>query len=284
MRKIVIPKSYNYISAFLTFACTFRCHYCINKYNGLHSYEQMDVNDWITGLDRIKTKSNLPITITGGEPTVYPAFYGLINGIKDNIPVDLLTNGDFDMEEFMDNIPAERIKRPAKYASIRFSYHHGYTKAYDLILKVARMQNSGYSVGVWAVDTGGQAIIELRKNCIKSGIDFRIKELLDKTHGTYKYPKAMDGKRKKCLCKPSELLIAPDGRLFRCHYDLYNGINSYGHILDKEVKLPESFLPCSNYGLCNPCDIKTKFDRFQRLGHCAVTIKEIHEKDKKDTA
>jgi hypothetical protein len=279
MKKIAIPKSYNYISAFLTFACTFRCHYCINKYNGLHKYDLMDVNDWVEGLNRIKARADLPITITGGEPTTYRAFYGLIMALDNKLPIDLLTNGDFDIEEFMTCIPADRIKRRAKYASIRFSYHPGYTKVYDLFLKVARLQNIGYSVGIWAVDNGTDAIRDLRKSAIKSGIDFRIKEYLDKTHGTYQYPKALDGKRKKCRCKPSELLIAPDGRLFRCHYDLYHGINSYGHILDKEVNLLDSFLPCDNYGLCNPCDIKTKFDRFQQEGHCAVTIKEPHEKD-----
>lgn len=275
MTKITIPKSYNYISAFLTFACTFRCHYCINKYNGIHKYDHMDVNDWVEGLNRLKAKSDLPITITGGEPTTYKAFYGLINALDEKIPVDLLTNGDFDPIEFMENIPAKRLKRKAKYASIRFSYHRGYTNVFDLMMVVARMQNSGYSVGIWAVDDGTDLIRDLRKNAIKAGIDFRLKELLDSKHGTYQYPKALDGKRKKCLCKPSELLIAPDGRLFRCHYDLYHAINSYGHILDKEVTLPESFTPCNNYGLCNPCDIKTKFDRFQQQGHCAVEIKEI---------
>ena len=118
--------------------------------------------------------------------------------------------------------------------------------------------------------------VDIKKNNISERLDPRkLKEFLDQDHGNYKYPKAVNGKRKKARCKPSELLIAPDGRLFRCHYDLYHGVNSYGHILDEEVSLPTDFLPCDNMGLCNPCDIKCKFNRFQELGHCAVTIKEI---------
>lgn len=281
MKKITIPKSYNYISAFLTFACNFRCSYCINKYNGLHSYNLMDANDWVHGLNRIKTRKDLPITITGGEPTVYSAFYGLVMALDKDVYIDLLTNGNFNAEEFMASIPAERFKRPAKYATIRFSYHPGYTRVYDLFMTVGRMQNRGYPVGIWAVDDGSTIIYDLKKQAKASGIDFRTKEYLDATHGTYQYPKALDGVAKKCYCKPSELLIAPDGRLFRCHYDLYHAVNSYGHILDEGLTLPDEYIACDNYGLCNPCDIKTKFDRFQKKGHCAVTIRECHEEDEK---
>ena len=55
---IKIPESYNYVSAFITFNCNLNCHYCINKYNGLYKYEQMVVDDWIKGLNRIKTRSD----------------------------------------------------------------------------------------------------------------------------------------------------------------------------------------------------------------------------------
>jgi len=279
MNKIVIPDHFNYCSAFITFACNMSCSYCINKYNGLHKYKQMSAADWIKGLNRIQTRKDLPITITGGEPTVYPGFYELINGIDKKIPVDLLTNGLFDMDEFTSKIPPNRLKRDAKYASIRFSFHPGQTDAREIVLLAHAMGYHGYSVGIWAVDTGDDRITEARRLAGCYDVDFRMKEYLDATHGNYKYPDGLDGKRKKCLCKMSELLIAPDGRLFRCHHDLYHGINSYGHILDDKVNLPTDFLPCDNYGLCSPCDLKLKFDRFQELGHCSVTIKEQDEKE-----
>jgi len=270
---IEIPKSYNYISAFLTFGCNFNCSYCINKYGGLFKYKSMDLSDWIRGLNRIKTRSDLPITISGGEPTLHPDFYTIIKWIDGNIPLDLLTNGEFDVDEFMEHINPHRFQRKAPYASIRFSYHPGYTNIIRLLRKVNVLKNRGYSVGIWAVNKNKihSKLVQLLAKSF--GIDFRLKEYLDETHGNYKYPHGLNGFPKKCLCKPSELLIAPDGRLFRCHHDLYGGINSIGHILNNKVKLPEDFIPCSSYGNCNPCDLKLKFNRFQQDGHCAVEIK-----------
>ena len=275
MNKIVIPDNYNYISAFLTFACNMSCSYCINHYNGLHQYNGMCAKDWIVGLNRITTRKDLPITITGGEPTCHPEFYDIIRGIDKKIPVDLLTNGKFSLAHFMCLIHPDRLKRSAKYASIRFSFHPGQTSTKELIFKVHALQKAGYSVGIWAVDTGDPKIREAREFAEDNGIDFRLKDFLDETHGTYKYPGGLDGKRKKALCKPSELLIAPDGRLFRCHYDLYHGVNSYAHILDRDVGLPTDFSACDNFGCCSPCDLKIKFSRHQVHGHCSVTIKEV---------
>lgn len=275
MKKIIVPEEYNYISAFLTFACGFGCKYCINKFSGLYNYQMMNTKDWIQGLNRIKTTDDRPITITGGEPTVHKDFYKIVKGIDPKISLDLLTNGDFDVEEFMNNIEPERMMRKAEYASIRFSYHPDNTNLDSLMWVVSRLQRGAYSVGIWAVDTGNIDIGPLQHACTENHIDLRLKEYLDRTHGSYRYPQAMDGRRKKCKCKPSEMLIAPDGRLFRCHRDLYQAENSYGHLLDEKVKLPTDFLPCDNHGLCNPCDVKTKYSRHQVHGHCAVEIKEI---------
>ena len=272
--KIIVPTPYNYISAFLTFACQFKCHYCINKYNNLYQYEHMSVDNWIRGLNRIVTTHDRPITLTGGEPTLYKDFYKLIDWINPEINIDLLTNGSFSVEKFMEEVKPYRLKRNAPYASIRISYHPGYTDIHHLQHTAVELHKNGYSVGIWAVDTGG-----IPNHLIDDfewlGIDFRTKEYLDADHGHYKYPLALDGKPKPCFCKPSEMLIAPDGRLFRCHADLYNAVNSYGHILDEDVELPDEFLPCERYGLCNPCDIKTKFNRFQQTGHCSVEIKDF---------
>lgn len=270
---IEIPKSYNYISAFLTFACNYKCDYCINKYNGLYRYKNMSGEEWVEAFNRIPTREDLPITLSGGEPTLHPDFYKIINSVFPGIKLDLLTNGSFDIDEFATLITQNKFKRQAPYASIRFSYHPGYTNFIELLGKVKVLKNLGYSVGIWAVNRSKITSKILQSVAKFVGIDFRLKDYLDKGHGDYKYPSGLDGKRKKCMCKPSELLIAPDGRLFRCHHDLYHGINSYAHVLDKNIKLPEGYTPCDNYGLCNPCDLKLKYDRFQKKGHCSVEIK-----------
>jgi len=244
----------------------------------------MSGKDWIKGLNRIQS-GDIPVTLSGGEPTVHKDFYKIVKDI--NKPMDLLTNGEFNVFKFIKEIGPEKINRQAPYASIRFSYHPGITNIYELISKARYMKSYGYYVGIWAVDHPNfKNLIRLARNeAVCLGIDFRLKEFLGKHKGricgTYKYQKALDGKPKDCLCKPSELLIAPDGRLFRCHRDLYAGENSYGHLLNKKVTISDKFLSCDKMGLCNPCDIKMKFDRFQVLGHCSVTIKGLNETQNK---
>jgi len=219
------------------------------------------------------------ITFSGGEPTVYKDFYKIIDRL--NMPMDLLTNGQFDRLEFMRNVGCRKFKRDTPYANIRFSYHPGYTNLFRLLSLTKRMQNRGYSVGIWAVchPDSIDDVMFAKKKADSMGLDFRLKEFLGeyngKLYGSYKYPEMFDNKPKKCLCKSSEILISPDMNLYRCHYDLYHNLNSYGNLLDDEVKIPEDFLPCENLGLCNFCDGKRKFDRFQVEGHCSVQIKEI---------
>jgi len=276
---IILPKNYNYCSAFLTFACNMKCGYCINKIDRLYQYSMMPAPDWVKGLNRLELE-DVPITLSGGEPTLHPNFYQIIKKIHK--PMDLLTNGQFNVRYFMDNVGSKKFKRDAPYASIRFSYHPGYTNLYKLLRKARFMQKRGYSVGVWAIahpDYIADVMFAKKIAETEFKIDFRIKEFLGwynaRLYGTYKYPQALDKRPKKCICKPSELLIAPDGRLFRCHRDLYIGSNSYGHILNGIIKLPEDFMKCDKMGVCNPCDLKMKFDRFQVSGHCSVEIKEI---------
>jgi hypothetical protein len=241
----------------------------------LYRYNQLSAQEWIKGLSRIQAREDLPITISGGEPTLHKKFFDIANGVGK--PMDLLSNGNFNVSEFIYKINTSVFNRGAKYASIRLSYHPNNTKLWSLLRCAWLLNNMGYSVGVWAVKHPDYKLriylVRLLFNLF--GIDFRAKEFLTGSLGTYKYPEGLDGKEKKCLCKPSELLIAPDGRLFRCHHDLYHGVNSYGNILDEKVKLPTKFAVCYNYGRCSPCDLKIKYDRFQEKGHCSVEIKKL---------
>lgn len=283
MDKIKLPKDYNYIGIFLTLRCNYNCSYCINKYGAFDSADEMTAEAWTQALTRIPTRHDLPLSIQGGEPTIYPGFYDLAQAMaKEKKSMDLLTNGSFDLREFCELIAPKTFKRGARYASIRLSLH-AKTDIQALAMKTYMLQNSGYEVGIWGFkipwkvhDPRLEEAISLYRGL---NIDFRIKEFLgksytgDKIHGTYKYPEAINSKPKKVWCKSSELLINPSGKVFRCHADLYAGRNPLGHILDKNFKIREGFYECTNYGRCNPCDIKLKTDRFQKNGHCSVEIK-----------
>src|SRR3990167_2949137 len=126
MTLIKLIENYNYCAVFLTLACQLKCSYCIN----VQQYERatmvkgrkaMSARDWIVALNRIEARDDLPITLQGGEPTVHPAFYEIINAV--NKPMDLLTNCMFNIDEFIAKVPTWKFKRNAPYASIRISYH-----------------------------------------------------------------------------------------------------------------------------------------------------------------
>ena len=280
---IILPKSYNYIGCFLTLRCNFNCSYCINNYSGAGAkfVPELAAVFWAMNLPKIKTTSELPITIQGGEPTGIYDFHWLMNALKNSgMWLDLLTNGDFNIGTFCQKIGPKVFFRQAKYASIRFSFHPGQVKIRNLVMDVKWMQDKGYSVGIWGLDHPAFKEVNARAItlCHNLGIDFRMKEFLGmykgKLYGKYLYPRAVSKiKHEVVFCKPSELLINPYGYIFRCHGDLYAQNKPIGSLHDDKYKPLIKYTKCTNFGFCNPCDVKIKFNRYQETGHCSVSIK-----------
>jgi len=277
---VVLPGRHNYIGVFLTLDCTLRCSYCINRFGGLRPATRMLTGaEWVHGLNRIVSRPDLPITLQGGEPTLHPDFYGIVRGIRPDLTIDVLTNLEFDPDRFMSQIPPGRLRREAPYASIRVSYHPERMRIEPLARTVLALQNAGYSIGIWGVlhPRWETAIRDAQEYCRARGMDFRTKEFLGEhegaLHGRFTYPDACDRRgRTRVRCRTTELLIGPDGGVYRCHADLYEGREAVGHILDPDLFLDAGFRPCGNYGHCNPCDVKLKTDRFQTFGHTSVEI------------
>lgn len=281
---VVLPKTYNYIGAFLTYKCSLNCEYCINKSSKLVRVKELSSTDWITGLNRLSTRPDLPVTLSGGEPTLHPEFSSIVLGLNSSTPLDLLTNMEFDIKQFCKTIHPNKFRRKAPYANIRVSYHPTTMDAIDLLEKVRYMQCHGYSIGVWAVNHPQYIthIENVRNVALKYyNIDFRLKEFLGvyegRLYGSYRYQGATNAdKVTSCLCKTSELLIAPSGSVFKCHRDMYANEYAISHILDSDLQSKiDQYYDCAQFGSCNPCDIKSKVDRYQVSGHCAVDIKDI---------
>ena len=284
MNDILISKSCNYIGAFLTFSCNLNCSYCINRYsNTKFSHSRLSGREWVSIFNRIKLdpsiQSNLPITLQGGEPTLHPDFYEIVNGIRPDLNIDLLTNLQFDVKEFMKNVHSNRLCRSALYASIRVSYHPETMRYKDLFRKTLQLLDAGYSIGIWAVlhPEYVDHILEVQTYAKILGIDFRTKEFLGiyngKLYGAYKYDACNQNDMTNVQCKTSELLIGPNGRIYKCHHDLYKDENTIDDMFVNNCQVNFKYRDCSNYGQCNPCDIKLKYDRFQKTGHCSVDIK-----------
>lgn len=285
MNKIILPEDFNYIALFLTFSCQLRCTYCINHHGGdLVKKRRMTGSEWIKYINRIEPREDLPISIQGGEPTVHKDFYEIINGINPDMHIDLLTNLECNIDEFMDRIPANRIKRESPYASIRVSYHIGQSDRTVLFNKVRRMLDYGYHIGIWTVTHPDQVehVNESKLMAESMGIDFRLKEFLGphkgKVYGTFRYPDAVNSNMlRMCNCKTTEFLIDPVGDVYRCHSDLYSKRFAIGNIMDERIDGLGEYKKCSVYGACNSCDLKVKNNRFQQWGYSSVEIKDISD-------
>jgi hypothetical protein len=111
------------------------------------------------------------------------------------------------------------------------------------------------------------------------GIDYRTKEYLGyskgQAWGTYHYEGGVFADQLRTVeCRTTELLMAPDGRVYRCHRDLYVSEHSIGRIAGSDVYQPSfQFRSCDKFGNCNPCDLKRKTNRFQVDGHASVEIR-----------
>src|SRR3989338_3210659 len=161
---------HNYAAFFLTLACPLRCPYCINL-NGENSQSRqvrrskLSSEEWVDAANRLILRKDLPLTLQGGEPTLYKGFYKIVNEVKKNIKMDLLTNMMFDVDEFIDSVPAWRFTREAPYAPIRVSYHPGQNDIDDLITKTVKMQEAGFRVGLYGIFHPGDKI---RKYILKA--------------------------------------------------------------------------------------------------------------------
>ncbi len=279
-KAIVISETHNYIAVFLTLACNLRCSYCINNFGPERtSAGHLSGREWVRGLNRIV--SSLPISLQGGEPSLHKDFIYILNNIKPELNIDILTNLQFDADEFIRKVDPERIKRGSPYASIRVSYHPEVMELNPLAEKVLKLQDAGFSIGIWGVMHPAQeaSILEAQKYCRGLKIDFRLKEFLGnyngRMYGTYRYEGACDKKfAKTVLCRTTELIVGSDGSVYRCHSDLYEGRTPVGNITDPEFRIEDVFRICNVFGHCNPCDIKVKTNRFQEFGHTSVEIKE----------
>ena len=276
---------YNYIAVFLTFSCNNKCPYCITRIDGLKKRGLVSVKEWVGLFNVMDIEGDVPITLQGGEPTLHPGFYEIMNGVDlKNKSFNLMTNLNFDLDEFIEKIPPTTFNRDAPFPSIRVSYHTGQIDR-DLILKrVKILTDKGYNIGLYMLNhPQWKEEIEIVKSKSASiGIDFRLKEFLDRFIDPSKM-KYHFNENQRVLCRNSDLIISPDMNIFKCHYDLYTNTEPVGNLLSTTFDILQPlWRKCTYPNKCNPCDIKIKNNRFQEWGHCSVEIKPYENFDYKN--
>jgi len=274
----MISKQFNYAEAFLTLTCNLNCSYCINKYDGVNrNREELSARKWAKAINRFNWQ--MPITLGGGEPTLYKEFYKILELIKPEVNLELLTNLTFDPLEFVEKTSPKRFtKKEGAYKSIRVSYHPEKHNPTELINKVKFLQDSGFKIGIFGINhpDNMKPNIEIAEYARKKGLYFFIKDYLGEINnhkfGFLKYPDAISGKKRQVLCRTKDILIGPEGNVYKCHRDLYHNKHKLGNITNPDFKFKFRFRKCLDYGLCNPCDVKARTNRFLQMGDCNVEI------------
>lgn len=248
-----LPSMFNYIGILITLRCNFKCSYCLNW---RMNKEERDVDYWLKAIDRIET--DLPITLSGGEPSIHKAFFPLLMNLDKKF--DLLTNLSFDIDKFIENVSVDRFQNEKGYAPIRVSFHPGFSEKINVIERVRKMIDAGFRVGVYVVETeDNKPVVEgLRKI---EWLDLQVKPYVDHE---VKIKEKETGK-----CAISELIVGPDGNVYKCHRDLYKGEEPIGELLTIP-NIDYEYRECNNVNECHPCDTKVKRNRFGKYGYTSV--------------
>jgi sulfatase maturation enzyme AslB (radical SAM superfamily) len=276
-----IPSGINYIELYSTLRCNLNCSYCINKVGSFKKItNELSAQEFLSWINSTNF-GDIPLTLGGGEPTIRKDFYELVNGIKPEVKIDLLTNLHFDIQEFIDKVDTNKFSHvgDGAYKAIRVSYHPTQMDPVDLVDKVSFLQDAGFSIGIFGISHPENIGYNVQMSEIsrKKGVFFFIKEFLgiynEHLFGFYKYLGSLSGEKEHAICRTSELLIGPTGDVFKCHRDLYANENIVGSIKDKDFIPLFAFRACPNFGECNYCDVKHKMNRFLEAGSCSVEIK-----------
>src|SRR3989344_2765012 len=96
MNTLKIPENYKYIAALLTMRCNLDCSFCLNAFSSKHfdrkAFAEIGGQEWIEGLNRIESKPEVPVTFSGGEPFLHKDFTYIINNMRRDLSIDILTN------------------------------------------------------------------------------------------------------------------------------------------------------------------------------------------------
>jgi MoaA/NifB/PqqE/SkfB family radical SAM enzyme len=291
MKSISISSPFNsYWAVFLTLACNFKCPFCIQTISGpVPHYDIIKGDAWVKALNSIegRTKKRLfrrnkvkKLALIGGEPTLHPDFFEIINGLDSKWSLTVTTNLG---TKLFNNIGlfAKKVKR-RKRIRIHPSFHNSSIDIREFVSKVKDLQKTGLKVNRTFVvcyppdetnlfkeyqeifRKNGLFLERQRFNGFLDGILYPFKgdesgyEFKDNIKDYAKYKQACGlSSKDKIHCKMNKILFAPDGSIYNCHYKVYSkSSDCYGNIFSEnaDVQLPSDFFLCNDYGFCNPCD------------------------------
>lgn len=259
--------------------CNYYCTYCFLHFepetaNIQASY--LDPEEWIKIWEVIYKKyGHCQISITGGEPFIYPQFIDLIANLQDWHTFEFSTNLSWDIEQFIKKIRPDRVR-------VNSSFHQEFVEVDIFLKKLLQLRENNYQVSVTVVAYPPflEDISVYKSKFEEKGFNLTIFPY----RGPYenkKYPEGYSDKEKALLkqlgssieteankdlyavwvenkqerkpeavCRMGQLYakIVPDGRTYRCCAAVHKDWGCLGNIVDSTFSLKSEPAMCLEHG------------------------------------
>jgi MoaA/NifB/PqqE/SkfB family radical SAM enzyme len=165
------------------YACNYRCSYCNTPKpnDSLKSWDRDRMKVVYPTLGRLisvwydlyERYGSSEIHITGGEPTIYPNFFKLVNNLSRFHTLEVISNLSFDASQLIDAVSAQRLRLGA-------TFHPEFCNIDDFVNKLKILKNSGFEVWTNYVAHPSQLkeMSDHRKKIIDSQATFNIQPYL----------------------------------------------------------------------------------------------------------
>jgi len=266
-------------SVFLIWKCTTDCPYCVQNYSFKNDRTDSPLKGSLPP-ESWWLLNNLPnkpegIVVTGGEPFLYKKLADVLIGLSGFKQVQVVTNLNID--------PSNVVERVSKITTHKVffecSFHEASIDFGTFLARATMIKKAGMLGSVRVVDVDPSRTKKYIKDFALNGIKIQSLDQVGVDGDevlVLSNPEASNLVRKPpVLCKTKLVLFAPNGDVYNCHTKLYwaDKAASFGNITTG-FNIPETYLSCSDYGFCQPCqigymDVKplNAFDSVGRIHH-----------------
>lgn len=262
----------------LTYNCNLGCEYCYNRDKLNKGKEVLQIEDWEKVLDKFEGEKKPIITMTGGEPTLYPRFNEFVSlAYSRGFSLELLTNGTT-----LHKLSDESIQKISNYIISLDSLDVTKTKRknsqnYNILENILELKKKNNAISVRSVLTkdNKSEITELKNYLNKFGIRHVISYFIPNNLGEIKYVPDLSKEEhfeeadicvlSKCSACYRILAIDPYGKVFPCQSLMYSDFllsdvshgDWLGEVKNSQITKYFMYRTVDNIEECRHCGVRT---------------------------
>lgn len=251
-----------FIDFIITQKCTYRCEYCSQTKKLQTEYNEATnetIDNFLLFLNTID--KDFEITISGGEALLHKSFFKLISEIKSKgFKINLISNLSFNSEKYENIIQTLQNSLNMFDFSMHLDEIDNFEETLIKLEKIINyIQNNNkitVHIPIYKLNTEKERkIAAIKEICNKYNINYdfqhirilnsyiKYNEAEQKYFKNEKFEKSF---AKICYAGFYSAIIYEDGSVYRCYSSRYNKLNYLGNINDKNFKLNNSPLVCTN--------------------------------------